>query len=357
MGFSAPENGHWDYMALANNSGVNEQKPPDQQSEASTKVVVSDSPFVDVETLEERLAELDATIEAVDTTDEATLRNRAEGAQALILDVNSPLTPSTLDALDTLEVVARAGMGLDNIAIDAAREAGVTVTHAPEYGIDEVATHAVSLLLACRRNIAGHDRDVRAGEWNWMTDRPQPQITGSTLGLVSFGATARRVVELTQGMDFDVVVFDPFVDAETIEEYGGRKVDFETLLAESDLVSIHAPLTEDTRGLFDQAAFEQMQSHAVVVNVGRGGIVDEEALAAALTAEEIAAAGLDVLATEPPTADNPLFDCENAVLTPHTAWYSEDAHERLNHAVATDVHRVLTGEQPEYGVDRNGNGE
>jgi D-3-phosphoglycerate dehydrogenase len=312
-----------------------------------TTVVVSDSPFVDRAILADHL---DADIVAVETTDEARLREAARGVEALVLDVNSPLTADTVAVLDSLRVVARAGMGVDNLAVDAARDAGVTVTHAPDYGVDEVATHAVSLLLSCRRNVAAHDREVRAGEWTWLNDRPQPRVRGSTLGLVSFGGIARRVVELTRGFDLDVLVYDPYVDDGTVADYGATRVSFGELLDASDAVSIHAPLTDDTRGMFDAAAFERLPAHAVVVNVGRGGIVDEAALADALSTGEIAAAGLDVLATEPPESDNLLLDCENAVLTPHTAWYSAEAHERLNRTVAADVRRVLDGEVPAHPV-------
>ncbi|MFC7132038.1 MULTISPECIES: C-terminal binding protein [Salinibaculum] len=318
--------------------------------ETTADVVVSDTPFVDVGILADHLSDVGVTIDAVDTTDEATLRRRASDAAALILDVNSPLPADVVADLDSLEVVARAGMGLDNVDVDAARAAGVTVTNAPDYGVDEVATHAVSLLLSCRRGVAAHDRDVRGGEWNWRTDRPQPRIRGSTLGLVSFGDTARRVVDLTRGFEFDVLVYDPYVDDGTVEAAGATRVDFETLLADSDMVSIHAPLTEDTRGMFDAAAFERLPDHAVVVNVGRGGIVDERALAEALAAGEVAAAGLDVLAVEPPDEDNPLCGRDDVVVTPHTAWYSADARERLNRTVAEDVRRVLTGVEPEHPV-------
>ncbi|WP_135821742.1 C-terminal binding protein [Halostella litorea] len=311
------------------------------------EVVVSDTPFVDAELFRDRL---DADVTVADTSTEAAVSAAAATADALVVDVNTPATAAVFEACESLRLVARAGTGVDNVDVAAAAEHGVTVTNVPDYSTDEVATHALSLLLACKRRLRPYDAEVRDGEWAWEAGRPLSPVVGSTLGVVSFGAIARRLVELADGFDLDVAVYDPYVDEATVAEYGARRVDFGTLLDESDAVSVHAPLTDETRGMFDADAFERLDDGAVLVNVGRGGIVDEDALYDALTGGDLAAAGLDVLAEEPPDG-SPLFDLENVVVTPHAGFYSERSLADLNETLLADVQAVLAGEDPEHVVD------
>lgn len=314
----------------------------------SGRVVISETPFVDVDYQRERLD--GATVEVRDTHTEAAVGEAAADADALIVDVHTPVTADALDRADGLRLIARAGTGYDDVDVNAAAERGITVTNVPEYCTDEVASHAFGLLLACRRRIPAYDREVRDGGWDWRTDRPIRRVAGSTLGLISFGAIARRVADYAAGFDMEVLVYDPYVDEAIVEGYGGRLVEFDELFETADAVSVHAPLTPETRGLIGAAEFARLPAHAVVVNVGRGGIVDEDALAEALREREIAAAGLDVLSEEPPE-ETPLRGLDDVVLTPHAGWYSTEARADLNRTIARQVERALAGERPEHAIE------
>ncbi|WP_435365598.1 C-terminal binding protein [Haloarchaeobius sp. DYHT-AS-18] len=295
----------------------------------------------DVEVHERVLGSADALLEAAREVD----------ADAVVTDVHTPVPASVIEALD-LAVIARSAVGIEGIDLDAAAEAGVPVTHCPEYCTDEVATHALSLALACVRSIPAYDRSVRAGEWAWGATRELHRLRGQTIGLLAFGPIARRFAELVSGFDCRLVAHDPFVDAKTMADYGVEAVGFETLLDDSDLLSVHAPLTDETRGMLDADAFDRLGPGGVLVNTGRGAVIDEGALVAALESGQVAAAGLDVLAEEPPE-ESPLIGREDTVVTPHAGWYSEEARRDVNETVATDVRRALDGEEPENVVQQS----
>jgi len=310
------------------------------------RVVTSDDPMIDAAALRDQV---DAEVVVADGTE--TLADAAVGADALVVDVNTPVDSPLLAALEDLQVVARAGVGIENIDVAAAADHGVAVTNAPDYCTREVATHTVTLLLDCARGVAAYDRDTRAGNWGWERGRPVHRLRGRTLGLVSFGPIARRVREQLRGFDIDVVAYDPYVDAETMADADVEKVDLEALYARADYVSLHAPVTDDTRGMVDADALAAMGEETVLVNTGRGALVDEDALADALAEGTIAAAGLDVLRTEPPEADHPLLGLDNCVVTPHAAWYSVEARDELNATVADNVRAALDGETPPNYID------
>lgn len=312
------------------------------------RVVASDDRMIDTAVLRTRL---DATVETAETGDEAVLIEAASGADALVVDVNSPVSAAVLDELDDLALVARAGVGIDNIDVPAAARNGVTVTNVPEYCTAEVATHTVTLLLDCIRNVAAYDRDVRDGNWTWDQRRSVHRVAGRTLGLIAYGPIARRVREQLRGFDLDVVAFDPYVDADEMAGDDVEKVALEEGYDRADYLSLHVPLTDDTRGMIDADALAAMQDHAVLVNTGRGGLIDEGALATALRNDEIAAAGLDVLRAEPPDGDDPLVGLENCVVTPHAGWYSAEARAELNRTVAANVAAGLAGETPPDRID------
>ncbi len=314
-------------------------------------IAVSNTPFIKEDVISEQLSSIDHELVPIETGDADAIVEA--DPNAVILDVNTAVGADLIDQLDSLEIVARAGTGFDNVDVEACEAAGIPVVNVPGYSTNEVSTHAFSLLLACRRTLVEYDREVKDEEWNWMPDRPFPRFYGSTLGIVSFGTIARRIAELTEGFDLDLVVYDPYVDQEVADEYDADIVEFDELLERSDAVTIHAPLTEETHHMFDADAFDTLADHAIVVNVGRGGIIDEEALYEALVDRDIFGAGLDVLEEEPPTG-SPLLERDDVVLTPHAAWYSADSHQDLNEIVSGDVLRALQGEEPENTVEPKG---
>lgn len=307
------------------------------------EVVAVEDPMVDTDVLRERL-DPEVTVRTVDP-DRADLAAALAGASAFVVDVSTPVTADLLEDAPDLRLVARAGVGVDNVDVEAAAERDVAVSNVPEYCTREVATHAVALLFACARRVPQYDRDVRAGGWDWGAVGAVHDVTGATLGFASFGPIAREVSGMLSGFGFEQVAHDPYVDAEAMADHGVEAVSFEGLLDRAELVVVLAPLTEETRGLFDADALSRLSDTAVLVNAGRGGVVDEAALAAALEAGELGAAGLDVMAEEPP-GDSPLLDREDAVVTPHAGWYSVEARTRLNEGVAENVAAALAGEEP-----------
>lgn len=308
----------------------------------TTIILIPDEPKLDPATFRRALP--DYEIVPVPAGDPTALAE-APDATAIVAHTNTPIPESVFEAHPNLQILARLGTGVDNIDVDAAAAHDVVVTNVPEYSTDEVATHALSLLLAVRRSLLEHDRAVASGDWDWTVGAPAPPLVGSTVGVVSFGSIAQRFVELLEGFDVDVLVYDPYVDDETIVNAGARRVDFDGLLEAADAVSIHAPLTPETAGMFDADAFARLPDHAVVVNVGRGGIIDQADLRGALEAGSIAGAGLDVFETEPPT-DVALLERGDVVCTPHSAWYSSASRQRLNETAARNVAAALAGERP-----------
>ncbi|WP_123620147.1 C-terminal binding protein [Halorubrum sp. CSM-61] len=318
------------------------------------RVVLSAFPMIDPETYREVLGDAvdePVEIEVAELGSTENLIAAADGADAVVTDIDTPVTAEALDALD-LRAVVRSAVGVDNVDVGAAAERGVTVTRVPDYCTDEVAAHSVSLLLACLRSLKSYDDDVAAGGWSWEAGRPVRRVSASTVGFVSFGPIARRAAEQIAGFDADLVAYDPFVESGEMREYGVEKAEFDELFDRADHVGVYAPLTDATRGMVDADALGRLDEDSVVVNVGRGPVVDADALLDALESGAIKGAGLDVLAEEPPE-DDPLVGRDDTLVTPHAAWYSEEARDDLNRSGAADVAAVLNGETPEGRVDPN----
>lgn len=311
---------------------------------ATHRVVVTDHDFDDLEQERTALSAVDAELVSADARTPEAVIDQAAGADGLLVQF-AEITEEVFETLDDLEVVGRYGIGVDTIDVESAAEHGVAVVNVPDYCVDEVPEHALALLLACERRIATFDGETREGTWNWKTGRPIFRMRGRTLGLAGFGKLPRRLVEKVEGLGFELIAYDPYVDVEEMDEYGVEKVDFDELLARSGAISVHTPLTEETRNLFDAEAFDAMKDDAVLVNVARGAVVDTEALYDALADGQLRAAGLDVLPEEPP-GDSPLFDLDSVVVTPHVAWYSEESLVALRRTLAEDVARVLRGGTP-----------
>lgn len=318
------------------------------------RVLLSAFSMIDPETYREHLREVvdepvEIEVARLGSTDR--LIEAGIGFDAVVIDVDTPVTAEAIGALgDELEVIARAAVGVDGVDVAAATDAGVRVTRVPEYCTDEVATHSLSLLFACLRSVTTYDDAVADGRWTWEDGRPIHRVSESTIGLLSFGPIARRAAEQLSGFGAELLAHDPFVDGDRMDELGVEKVAFEALFDRSDHVAVYAPLTPSTRGLVGADALSRLSSHSVVVNVGRGPVVDDDALVAALESGAIKAAGLDVLAEEPPT-DDPLVGHDDAVVTPHAAWYSEEARDELNRSAAADVAAVFNGDLPDGRVD------
>lgn len=257
-----------------------------------------------------------------------------------------------ISELQRCRVIARYGTGVDTVDVAAATKRGIRVTNAPnEWCADEVADHAVALLLTLVRKLPVYDRATRGGSWSWQDGRPIHRMRGATLGLLSFGAIARGIGERMASFGVRVTAHDPFLDPNEIRAAGATPVSFDDLLERSDYVVVQAPLTPETRGLIGERELRRMKPTAILVNTARGPILDDDALYRALREGWIAGAGLDDIAEEPakrrdwrPTS--PLFSLDNVVITPHAAYYSEESLEFVRRFAANEVVRVLTGQEP-----------
>ena len=262
----------------------------------------------------------------------------AEGADGIFV-YHARFPRETIARLDGVRVLARCGAGYDNIDIAAARERGITVVYVPDYGVDDVADHALALLLACARRVAQADRAVRAGGWPTYADlAPMRRLRGRTLGVLGYGRIGRNLAEKARALGLRVLVHDPYVPAES--------TDRDSLLRESDFVSIHVPLTDVSRHSIGRAEFDLMKPTAILVNTARGPIVDTDALVEALAAGRLGGAGLDVFEEAPLPSDHPLRTFDNVVLTPHSAAYTEEALAEVRKRPLEDALRVLGGEAP-----------
>src|SRR6266853_559798 len=270
---------------------------------------------------------------------------QAEDCDALLNTYAGPITAQVMARMSKCRIIARYGIGVDTIDLDAATQAGIIVTNNPTYCIEEVAEQTMALILASARKIPFYDRMVRAGRWEVPAGKPIFRLVGRTLGLVGFGNIARQVAARAAAFGLAVLYSDPFVKDGQFE-VPGKAVDLDTLLRESDFVSLHPPLTPQTRKMIGEAAFGRMKRTAVLINCARGPIVDTDALVRALDAKRIAGAALDTVDPEPLPDPHPLRGRDNVILNPHVAWYSEQAMAGLQAGAPGEVRRVLSGEWP-----------
>lgn len=314
-------------------------------------IAVTDSVFPSLDPAIEILSEIDASVElAKDSSREAILEVARE-AQGLMVTF-AQIDRSIIEELSECRVIGRFGIGVDNIDIDAATSAGIQVCYVPDYCLDEVSDHAMALLLSLARKVTYGNSLVQSGRWEGKAVAPLWRLRGRTLGLVGLGKISQALVPKALAMGFKIIAHDPYIDSGVAASLGVELVEFAALLEQSDCVSIHAPLTAETENLFDRNAFEKMRPGALLINTARGPLVNEQALAEALDDGRIAGAALDVLPSEPPPSDCPLLNRDNVILTPHTAYYSEDALLDLQTKAASDVASVLCGRTPKYPFNR-----
>jgi D-3-phosphoglycerate dehydrogenase len=268
-----------------------------------------------------------------------------------VLNSSARITRRVIQELAEALVICRYGIGVDTVDIPAATEHGIIVANVPDFCFDQVADTAMSLILSVSRKVVYLSNLIRRGIYDRELARPIHNLRGATLGLVGFGNIARSLVRRAVPFGLRFVAYDPYLTPEDVREYPVRLVDFEGLLRESDLLSVHAPLTPETRHLFDKAAFRKMKRSAFFFNLGRGPIHDQRALTLALKEGWIAGAGLDVLEKEPPDADDPILTLDNVVFTPHYASYTEEAYHELRVKTAENAAAVLRGQFPKYLVN------
>lgn len=293
---------------------------------------------------------LDANLVSVADLGAAEALAVAADADAVMV-TTQPVSAELLGLLPRCRIVTRVGTGVDAIDLEAAAARGVWVTNVPDYSIDEVSSHALSLLMALQRNLRGHVAAARAGDWRYQSVAPIRRFSELTLGVLGFGRIGSAMGRKGLGVGLRVIAHDSFIPAERITAAGAAAVDFDTLLRESDFLSLHVPLTPGTRGVMDAAALAKMKPTAYLINTARGEVIDIPALVAAVRAGKLAGAGLDVLPTEPPDTDDPVLHEPGILVTPHVAWASEESKVDVRRRAAADVARVLRGERPRNPVN------
>jgi len=314
------------------------------------KVVITDHVFPSLEIEHTLLRAIGAEVVIMQATSAEDLLGAAADADALLV-CYAPVTHRVIERLNRCRIIARYGIGVDNVDVSAATARGIVVTNVPDYCIDEVSDHALALILACARKVPFLDRRVRAGAWDARDAAPMHRLRGRVLGLVGFGQIPRRLAEKARALGLELLGFDPYVGAEEMARYHTVKAPLEELLARADFVSVHAPLMTETRGMIGEAALRAMKPTAYLINTARGPIVSEEALIRALRERWIAGAALDVLETEPPARESALRALETIILTPHVAFYSEESVQELQRKAAENVVRILSGDAPRYPVN------
>lgn len=258
---------------------------------------------------------------------------------ALVIRSATKVTAEVIDAGDKLKVVARAGIGLDNVNIDAASRRGIVVMNTPEGNVITTAEHVIAMMLALSRNIPQADSSVKAGKWEKSRFRGR-EVSHKVLGIIGIGRIGRIVADRAKGLKMNVIAYDPYISPEVVEKLGIKGVSLDELFARSDYITIHTPMTKETRSLLNADAFKKMRKGVFVINCARGGIVNEQDLYDAIQSGVVAGAALDVFTQEPPR-DNPLLSLDQVVATPHLGASTDEAQENVAIAVAEQVTEYL----------------
>ena len=298
-----------------------------------------------------RWDELGLETRATGCVSESDLITECSNSEILVyLGLDIPFTAHVLNALTQCRLVVRYGIGMDSVDIPAATANGIVVANAAEYCVREVADHAAALILNLARRISVLDRFVHEGNWLGALDitGPVPRLSTQTVGLVGFGRISRQVATNLKPFFGTILAHDPYLTQSQADPYGVQLVPLDELVEQADFVSVHTPLIPETEGLIGAEQFERMKKTAYVVNTSRGPVIDESALIAALTNNQIAGAALDVVATEPLPREHPLRDLDNVILTPHFSYHSIQANEDLRESVIATVADVAQGYWPRH---------
>jgi len=313
------------------------------------RVLYSDHDYADIELERALFAQAGVELFAAQCRTEEDVAAAATGCVG-ILSQYAPVGERCLASLPQLGIVSRIGAGYDNIDTTACERHGVWVANSPDYGIGEVATHALAMALALVRNVVAYHRDIQNGRWHYLSSGNLVRASGLTLGIVGLGRIGKRMAHVSRNVFGRIQAYDPYLIDGDFPPYVERAPDLGTLFAASDVVSVHAPLTAETRGLVDAAVLSRMRPGSYFVNTARGAIVQIRDLLAALDSGILAGAGLDVLPTEPIAAGDPLLNHPKVILTPHAAFFSVQSEVDLRRKAARNIVKWLATGRPDYVV-------
>lgn len=287
--------------------------------------------------------QLAATTKAAPCTSEEVFIEVARDCHAIAAG-DFPIGKAIIDQLDHCLVIAKFGVGVDPIDLAAARNHGIRVTNVPDYGMEDVASHAFAMMLALARHLKDYERIVRSGGWDKLGAGRIHRMHGRTIGILGLGRIGKTLARQVRGMECRVIANDPYIDPEIFSVHGVEQVDFDRLIRESDYLSLHVPLTEETRHIIGGQEMALMKPASFLINTSRGGVVDQVALYYALSSGQIAGAGIDVFKDEPILSDDGLLRLDNVILTPHVAWCSEDSKRIMASRVVEEIARALRGQ-------------
>ncbi|MEM1506200.1 C-terminal binding protein [Domibacillus sp. 8LH] len=315
------------------------------------KVLLTDYEFAHLEYEEQVFNESGLDIQFIkkQCKTEEDVVEHAKDADAL-LNQYAPISKRVIDSLEKTKVISRYGVGVNTIDINAAQAKNITVANVPDYGMEEVSNHALALLLSWARKVTLLNNEVKQGNWDFKACVPIHRFDKQTVGVLGFGRIPRRFIEKVKPLGFQTAAYDPFVSAEEMAAAGVRKMELDEIIKGSDYLSVHVPLIKETHHLLNAERFSQMKKNAVIINTARGPIIDEKALIDALEQGMIAGAALDVTEEEPVSKTSPLLQMDNVIITPHSAWYSEEAMVELRQKAAKNIVQVLKGEQTPYAL-------
>lgn len=324
---------------------------------ARFKVVITDYDYGDLDIERAILEQAGADVVGLQAKSESELFDAVRDCDA-VMNQYARVGSASIERMERCKVIARYGVGVDIVDVEAATRRGITVTNVRDYCTEEVADHAIAMWLSLARQLEAYNRATHAGIWQWQSGRPVNRIRGRTMGVVSFGKIGRAIADRAKAFGVNVIVFDPYLSAEEVAAAGAVKVDKANLSAQSDYICMQAPMTPETRHFLGAAEFAQMKRGVLIVNTGRGPTIDNRALYAAIKEGIVGGAALDDPEEEPAKlatwdpSDNPLFSLPNVLVTPHSAYYSEESIRTARETAASEVARVLTGQAPLFQVNR-----
>ncbi|MFC1988581.1 C-terminal binding protein [Chloroflexota bacterium] len=302
------------------------------------------------------LAKVNAEFVVIDYATESEVAKGAKDADVILVGITTPMTRPVIEALPKCKVIIIGSVGFDPIDVDAATDNGIIVVNNPasEWCVQEVVNHTMALLLACAKKLVLLNNLTKQGNWSEakQVQAPMVSIHGQTLGVIGCGAIGGTTAKVAQCFNLRVLANDPYIDKSVASEKGVTLVSLPELLKESDFVSMHTPLNEETRHLIGEKEFKQMKPSAYFINTSRGPVVDEIALIKALQVKWIAGAGLDVFAKEPVAPDNPLLKMDNVVVLPHSGSYSDESFKRPRIVIMQETLRLLSGRWPKNMVNK-----
>ncbi|MFB2117993.1 C-terminal binding protein [Parapedobacter sp. 2B3] len=311
-------------------------------------VVITDSGFANHDP-ERELLKGHAELKKIDWKDEEELRFKTRDADVLLVQWAS-ISQYVIEGLERCKAIIRYGIGVDNIDLKAAKEKGIRVCNVPDYCINEVADHTIALALAALRQIPAVDTNVRQGDWSIVLPKEVAPFDEMVYGLAGFGRIAQAVAKRALGLGFAVKAYDPFVAPESMRLLHVEPVDRDTLMQQSDILSLHLPLKPDTVHFLNGRSIARMKPNALVVNTSRGGLIDTAALTEAISKRQIWGAALDVFEEEPLPLSHKLMEMPEVVLSSHVAWYSRRSIPLLQRKVAEEALRAISGVPPLHSV-------